>query len=208
MLLMTQIKLSTEEIIKNAAMEVFVEDGFDGARMQKIADRAQVNKAMLHYYFSSKEVLFEKILKEACSEAMPEMEAIIKGSQPFLEKIRAFVGFHIRQQLKNPNLVSFIFREMNKNPERITSQFENLEMMKSGFTMFINKYEEEVNAGKLRSYPPAHLFIMIQALVDYYPLIKPFYSAFMTSMDHPMDEQFEEVLIDQVYALIENALKK
>ena len=59
--------MTTEEKIVKAAEEVFMEHGFDGARMQLIADKAEINKAMLHYYFRSKEVLFEKIFDELLS---------------------------------------------------------------------------------------------------------------------------------------------
>jgi len=50
--------------ILDAAREVFVERGLDGARMQDIADKAGINKALLHYYFRNKEKLFELILKK------------------------------------------------------------------------------------------------------------------------------------------------
>jgi len=50
--------------IKQAAAEVFSERGFDGARMQEIADRAGANKAMIYYYFNSKEALFTAIFSE------------------------------------------------------------------------------------------------------------------------------------------------
>jgi AcrR family transcriptional regulator len=48
----------TEADIIAAAREVFLEVGYDGARMQAIADRAGINKALLHYYYKSKEHLF------------------------------------------------------------------------------------------------------------------------------------------------------
>ena len=53
--------LSTEEKILNAAKKVFLTKGMDGARMQDIADEAGINKALLHYYFRSKDKLFEQI---------------------------------------------------------------------------------------------------------------------------------------------------
>lgn len=206
---MTQNKLSTEEIIKNAAMEVFVEDGFDGARMQKIADKAQVNKAMLHYYFSSKEILFEKILTEAFMDIRPELEAIIHGNEPFIEKLKSFVRIHFKHQLKNPKVASFIFRELNKNPERIATQIKNMQMMKGAFCHFMETYKEEVDKGILRAYSPFHLFIMLQGLVDYYPMSKPFYSAFFQFLDQPVDdEEFTEKLINETCSLLENALVK
>jgi AcrR family transcriptional regulator len=48
-------KASTEKRILDAAKEVFITRGFDGARMQEIADIADINKALLHYYFRSKD---------------------------------------------------------------------------------------------------------------------------------------------------------
>ena len=46
--------MSTEEKIFEAAFKVFQNKGFTGARMQEIADEAEINKAMLHYFFRSK----------------------------------------------------------------------------------------------------------------------------------------------------------
>ena len=54
-------KDSTEDKILEAATNVFVSKGMEGARMQEIADKAGINKALLHYYFRSKEHLFEAI---------------------------------------------------------------------------------------------------------------------------------------------------
>jgi AcrR family transcriptional regulator len=53
---------NTEEIILEAAEAEFLEKGFDQARTVSIAQRAGVTHAMLHYYFRTKEQLFDKIL--------------------------------------------------------------------------------------------------------------------------------------------------
>ena len=52
---MTLAGENTENQILIAAREVFIAKGFEGARMQEIADQAGINKALLHYYFRSKE---------------------------------------------------------------------------------------------------------------------------------------------------------
>jgi len=54
-------KENTEDKIVEAAKKVFIQKGMDGARMQQIADEAGINKALLHYYFRTKNKLFEKI---------------------------------------------------------------------------------------------------------------------------------------------------
>lgn len=53
----------TKKIIIESAYKEFAEKGFDGARMQKISERANINKAMLHYYFKDKETLYEKVIE-------------------------------------------------------------------------------------------------------------------------------------------------
>lgn len=52
---------STEQRIFDAAHEIFVQKGLDGAKMQEIADKAGINKALLHYYFRDKQRLFEGV---------------------------------------------------------------------------------------------------------------------------------------------------
>lgn len=50
--------------ILRAAMDEFLDRGLHGARMQSIADRAGVNKALLHYYYGSKDELYRRVLEE------------------------------------------------------------------------------------------------------------------------------------------------
>ncbi|HED23724.1 MAG TPA: TetR/AcrR family transcriptional regulator, partial [Firmicutes bacterium] len=54
---------NAKQRILNAAEEVFAEKGFDGARVDDISNRAGVNKALLYYYFSGKQDLFEELVK-------------------------------------------------------------------------------------------------------------------------------------------------
>ncbi len=67
----TETSISTEEAILVAARKVFESKGFDGARMQEISDRAGINRALLHYYFRSKDKMFERIFDEALERFMP-----------------------------------------------------------------------------------------------------------------------------------------
>ncbi|MCK5169531.1 MAG: helix-turn-helix transcriptional regulator, partial [Bacteroidales bacterium] len=61
----------TEQKIMDAAKEVFQQKGMTGARMQEIADKAGINKALLHYYYRTKEKLFEKVFEIAFSIFIP-----------------------------------------------------------------------------------------------------------------------------------------
>ena len=203
---MEKDKLSTEQIIKQAAMEIFVQDGFDGARMQKIADLAGVNKAMLHYYFSSKDILFEKIFADVACEMVPEIEAIMHEDLGIIEKLKKFVKVHMKQQLCNQKVSAFFFNELTKNPERMSRHFKSMESMQRSMQTFFDQYEREVSEGKLVAYSPMHLFIMMQGLIDYYPIAKPFYDTFLKDFNLDMGIGFEKELPEQVCKLLENAL--
>ena len=68
---------TTEQKILEAAQEVFHEKGYDGARMQEIADKASINKGLLHYYFKTKDSLFEAIFSIAFRQMIAQIQAII-----------------------------------------------------------------------------------------------------------------------------------
>jgi AcrR family transcriptional regulator len=83
----------TENQILDAARKVFQEKGLKGARMQEIADLAGINKAMLHYYFRSKDMLFQAIYAKAFEDISLMMNGIFQEELPLFEKIRKFVDY-------------------------------------------------------------------------------------------------------------------
>src|SRR4051812_34247257 len=79
-----------ESRILEAARREFETRGYDGARMQEIADAAGISKASLHYYFRSKDKLFERIFEEALQEYLPIVHALSDDSLDWEEKVRRF----------------------------------------------------------------------------------------------------------------------
>src|SRR6476619_6643320 len=108
---------NTEEKILAAAKKVFLKEGMAGARMQDIADEAGINKALLHYYFRSKDKLFETIFTETSSRFIPRMNQVMDSDLPLFEKISMFCEAYISQMQQNPYIVLFIMNEANKHPE-------------------------------------------------------------------------------------------
>jgi len=100
-----------------AASEIFEEKGFTGARMQEIADRAGINKALLHYYFRSKDQLFKAVFVVLLKKMFEKIISILKEDLTFKEKIKKFLDEHIEFMIKNPKLPLFLLNEMAQNPE-------------------------------------------------------------------------------------------
>lgn len=117
---------STEEKILEAARKVFHLKGFDGARMQEIADEAGINKALLHYYYRSKENLFDAVFKEAFNELFKKIFTVVGSSIPFEEKIRNVFSDYIGFMQEKPYIPYFILNEIHHNPSRITDLLKEL----------------------------------------------------------------------------------
>ena len=86
-------KNNTEERILESARQIFQAKGLQGARMQEIADKAGINKAMLHYYYRSKELLFEAVFEEAANRIFPKIVELLNTDYPLFEKIEYFVDY-------------------------------------------------------------------------------------------------------------------
>lgn len=128
---MTKIEKQTEEKIFEAATDVFVEKGMDGARMQDIATQAGINKALLHYYFRTKDQLFSAVFEMIVRKVMKKFAPIFDENLTLEEKIRFFYREHISFLQENPRLPAFIINEINRNPARLKkfikkADFENI----------------------------------------------------------------------------------
>jgi TetR/AcrR family transcriptional regulator len=106
----------TRDRIFKAASDIFEEKGYDGARMQEIADRAGINKALLHYYFRTKELLFAAVFRVLLRKMFEKIFSIFMEDISFKDKIRKFFDQHIEILIKNPRLPIFLLNEISHNP--------------------------------------------------------------------------------------------
>ena len=117
---------STEEKIYEAARKVFIQKGMDGARMQEIADEAGMNKALLHYYFRSKENLFKAVFKDIFSKFFDKVRDALSSDVPIKEKLYVFIDNWIDMIQANPYVPQFIINEINRDPKVLrTLMFES-----------------------------------------------------------------------------------
>lgn len=182
---------STEEKIFIAAREIFHQKGFDGARMQEIADKAQINKSMLHYYYRSKDKLFEKVYQLSLMRALPRIVVLLNKDLPLEEKLRRFVREYLKIIKDNPEIPSFIIRELNTNPSRI-QQFFRSQIVKN-VQPFIDQIRQASNEGKIQGdLPPEQVIINIISLI-----IFPFIGKPILQILFEMNPNDFEAFIDQ-----------
>jgi TetR/AcrR family transcriptional regulator len=127
---MTENDKQTEEKIFESATEVFVEKGMDGARMQDIANHAGINKALLHYYYRTKDQLFNMVFEKIAGQMFKKFAPVFDENLSLEEKIRFFFREHITFLQKNPRLPAFLLNEINRNPARIRKLIQSIDIEK------------------------------------------------------------------------------
>lgn len=109
----------TEQKIVEAARKLFMQKGMGATRMQEIADEAGINKALLHYYFRSKQKLFEHTFKEAFGQLRPKLQVLLEADLTREERITNFVGEYLNLIQENRFLPLFILQEVQRDPENL-----------------------------------------------------------------------------------------
>lgn len=197
---------STEDRILEAAKKVFVRKGMAGARMQDIADEAGINKALLHYYFRNKEVLFEMIFMEAAGKLFPRINEIFNSDQPLFEKIERFCEEYITVVMDNPYLPLFVLNEINQNPEYFLNKVWT-DAKKPSPRKFLEQIEQEVKKGTIKNISPLNLMMNLISMT-----IFPFVSKPMMQRNLGLDEwQFRAVMEQrkkEIPKFIIDAIKK
>lgn len=197
--------LTTEEKIFEAAKKIFLLKGLDGARMQDIADEAGINKAMLHYYFRSKEKLFERIFSELAGHFLPKIIAILESDKTVFEKIEAFCREYIGQVIETPYVPIFILNEINRQPEAFLNKVFGDK--KPPVAAFVKQLESEAKAGIIQKVEPVQLFLNILSLC-----IFPFVARPMIQLVSGMDRTGFNALMEkrkkEIPKLIIESIKK
>lgn len=149
---------STEEKILAAAEEIFIRDGFDGARMQEIADKASINKALLHYYFRSKDKLFVQIFNKKLQSFFPKIAQFMLQDASFLEKVNFFIAEYMKMLMKNPFIPNFILNTANRNPDLLKIIDSTIPRM------IIGVIEKEIEKQNYRKVQPLQFIVSIMGM--------------------------------------------
>lgn len=116
----------TEDRILDAAHAVFLRSGTTGATMQEVADEAGVNKALLHYYFRSKDQLAQAVFLRAFRALLPRAMAVLRSDAPIESKVREIVELEVDILMRNPFLPGYVLGELTHHPDRVRAVFESV----------------------------------------------------------------------------------
>ncbi len=195
-------KKDTENKIFEAAISIFTTKGFSGARMQEIADKANINKALLHYYFRSKNKLFEAVFEYLIRKMAPLFGNILKGSQTIEEKFAVYFDKHISFMQKYPFIPGFVINELNQDPEKLVRLFNYGQFPLKDL---LDQVEEEIKAGRVKDVNPKQVLINMIALSVFPFMAKPLLKEalhFDSESFHDFIEERKRVLPKMMWDMI------
>jgi TetR/AcrR family transcriptional regulator len=188
---------SAEERILRAAREVFIERGLGGARMQTIADRAGANKALLHYYFRSKEQLYEAVFENilttigsALRSQLPPHDREINDLRGLLRQI---VTVYINTFRANPDFPRFMIREFADGGAHLPGI---VNLFISGFgdipRRIYGLMQKEAGLGHMRTIVPVHIALNIVGMCVFTFIARPVLAVAnkKTSLNLKFDDEF------------------
>ncbi|HTG55334.1 MAG TPA: TetR/AcrR family transcriptional regulator [Niabella sp.] len=194
-------QLETRELIKETARRLFFQKGHVKATTQEIADEAGINRALIHYYFGSRDLLFEKVLAETMWSRTDEIESIFATNDSLRIKISRFIDVFIDNHIDFPYLENFLITEMAKAPERL----KQLQPDKRGRITAIvyRQLEEEIAAGLIGYITIEHFMVNLMALCNYPLLAMPVLQTIL-GMDEKAYREFLSERKKVVYRAIFN----
>ena len=188
---MTKHQKNKEQAILAAAKEEFFEKGYDGARTTSIARNAGVTHAMLHYYFKTKDQLFERIFHETIETLVNSiLNVFTQAEMPFKERMAKALELHFEIIRENHLLPLFMIREVASRPERF-SMIKNVISSFAGNLLITMQHDIDLAARRGEITPiDAHTLLLDMLSLNVFPfIVKPVFEA-ATGLDLNPESKF------------------
>lgn len=191
----------TKEKILDAATTLFADKGFDGTKVQEIADVAEVNKAMLYYYFKSKDDLLMSVIGrfiEGIRDSIPQHFA---GHDDTARSIETFLDFYIGYLARNRAFVRLMAWELlsGKHLDAIAHNY-----IIPTFGLMREKIVQAISAGAIRRVSPEHTIFSVVGINIFYIVASPLFTLILG--DDPLTPEMIRKRKQAVADLVMNGL--
>ncbi|MFP4460900.1 MAG: TetR/AcrR family transcriptional regulator [Thermotogota bacterium] len=147
-------KIPTKRKILDSAKKIFASKGFDGTSVEEIANDAGVKKALIFYYFPSKDSLF----LEAWTEGINELERHIFGNtdkeNTYLSKLKRVLISYIDFVMNRKEIMKLIEMDKMRIIESKNETDINMQPLKKRYNSFIKRIENLIEEGKQKEFIP------------------------------------------------------
>jgi TetR/AcrR family transcriptional regulator len=180
---------TTEERILEAAKKVFHCKGFDGARMQEIADEAGVNKSLVHYYYRNKDNLFQAVFEDAFTRLIARLNEIFFSELTFTAKIETFIGYYVDFLSQNSYLPLFVLNGLYEKPGQLKKMLEKSNLSPE---LLMDKLRKQAKEELNLEIDPFHVYINILALSIFPVVARPLIQTIFGFSNEQMNQFYEE----------------
>ena len=157
---------SLEQTILEVAEKLFLEKGFSMTSTTEIAKEVGCNQALVHYYFRTKDNLFNVIFEQKFKlffQGIFEMKNM--GKLKFKDKLKYIIESHFDLLRKNPGIPSLILNELSRRPEQITALREKLYELPEKLIKELNEeLRLEIEKGNIRDISLIDLIVSMLSL--------------------------------------------
>ena len=154
-----------EEAILLSAENLFMEKGFSGTSTTMIAKDAGCNQALVHYYFRTKDKLFDAIFEKKIMLFISGLTSISNEHLSFEEKLKNKIEFHFDLIDANPSLPLFFFNEIKSKPERLKNIIQQMDgLPQAAFNQMNDELKVEIKKGNIRPMTMPDLLITLVSL--------------------------------------------
>lgn len=160
-----------EKRIVETARAIFIKRGYADASMSDIAEAAGIKRSTLHYYFRTKDRLFQEIFADIVREIFPRLQVILEDNAPFMERLNAVIDEYLTLFRTNPALPFFIVGEINRDAKHLIGVMYELGV--EGYIHTVKRrLVEEIRRGELRRVPLREFFMTFYSMVIFPTLMR------------------------------------
>lgn len=180
-----------ENRIIEAAKEVFVQKGYESATMSDVAKCAGIGRTALHYYYRTKDILFDAVFRQLMASFLPNIDRVLNENTTMLQKLPVIIDFYIRVIRANPSFPQFVVGELHRDRNHVfQALMKNPEAVQPVLRLK-QQLEEEMEKGLLKKIPLIDVFTTIASLAVFPMLIK---EPLTDLLLNKQAEEFEEFL--------------
>ncbi|MEL6436816.1 MAG: TetR family transcriptional regulator C-terminal domain-containing protein [Pseudomonadota bacterium] len=162
---MSRIQTENRALIAQAALDVFSTDGYRGATLDRIAERAGMSKTNLLYYFRTKEDVYATVIEQTIEEWLQPFADIDPHGDP-IEEIRKYISIKLAMSADKPEASKLFANEIQRGAPLMGKFLRTrLKALVDEKTTVIRSW---IDAGKLAPIDPHHLIFMIWAVTQHY----------------------------------------
>ncbi|CAM3978554.1 transcriptional regulator, TetR family [Pedobacter westerhofensis] len=188
----------TEQLIKDTAKRIFFREGKFHATTQDIADAAGVNRTLVHYYFRSRDILFEQVVKEAKDELHQTLDKTLAAKLSFKDKLKKMIDVFMDETMAFPYRELFVITENKRHDKQEIDLIHDTHVKP-----FLAEIKTEILAGNITTTNDPRQFMMsLFSLMAYPVLAESLNKTFLKISDTEfpkMMKQRRQIIFDMLY---------